>query len=124
MFLNLPQLNVMHNQINMINIIYNHQQADRSLVQTQQQDPAQMLTQTINRMTIISIALDPQQPTLWKIYLPQSLLNDLVEQCHFNLSYHTGVQRMYNTISSRFCAPRLYATCNRFWRLSNYKKWK
>ena len=59
----------MHNPINMINL-YNQQQADLSLIQTQQQNLAQMLIQMINEMNIISIVPDLQQPTLWKfIYL-------------------------------------------------------
>ena len=59
MFLNLTQLNKIHNQTNMINI-YNHQQDNPSMLQTQQQNPAQMLIYMINGMNNINIVLDPQ----------------------------------------------------------------
>ena len=58
---------------------YNHQQTDQNLVQAQQQNPAQVPIHTINRMNIINIIPDLQQVTLWRIYLSQSLLNDVVE---------------------------------------------
>merc|ERR1712032_1808054 len=120
--LNLPQLHKMHNPINMINI-HNHQQAEQRLVQAQQQNPIQMPMQTINGMNIISIFLDPQRPTIWKIYLPQSLLAEVFRWYHFTLG-HAGVQRMYDTISSKFFAPGLYTACERFQCPDNCKQWK
>ena len=62
-FLNLPQFLEIHNPINMINI-FNHQQANESLIQTQKQNPAQLPIHMINGMNIISVFLDSQQPTL------------------------------------------------------------
>ena len=112
----------MQNPINMINI-YNHQQADQSLVQTQQQNPIQIPVQIINWMNIISIFSNPQCLTLWKIYLPQSLLEDVVRWYHFTLC-HAGVQKIYDTMSSRLWDPELYAACNQFWCPENCKKWK
>ena len=106
-FLNFPQLNEMHNPINIINIC-NHQQEDQIIVQAQQQRPIQIPIEMINGINIISIFLYPQHPAYWKIYLPQSLLEEVVRWYHFTLG-HSGVQQ---TISSKFWAPGLYIAYN------------
>ena len=47
------------------------------------------------------------RPTLWKIYLPATLVADVILWYHITLS-HVGLQNLYNTINNQFTSPRLY----------------
>ena len=73
LFLNLPPMAEMHNPINMQNM-FNHQQQDAELLQQHQHNLILYPMQFNNGINILTIRSDPAQPTMWKIYLPTSLV--------------------------------------------------
>ena len=112
-FLNLPHLTFDSNPLSM-NEIHNHQSQSESLQELAANDPNQFPTININGFQIITIlGTVPQQPTLWKICIPQSLIQRMIKWFHETLG-HCGVDRLYNTIRNRFHCDRLYTHCRNF----------
>jgi len=120
--LNLPPLQEMQNPISMQNI-RNHQLQDIQLIQQHNGNPILYPMQTMNGINVITMRSDPQQPTLWKIYLPSTLINDVIHWYHITLG-HCGLQRLYDSINDRFVSPRLYTLCRQYICPHNCSQWK
>ena len=70
-FLNLPHLTFDSNPLSM-NKIYNHPSQSQPLQELAANNPIQFPTKNINAFQIIAIlGTVPEQPTLWKICIPQ-----------------------------------------------------
>ena len=109
LFLNLPPMTEMHNPINMQDI-HNHQQQDAELLQQHNNNPILYPMKVINGVNIITMCNEPAQPTLWKIYLPVTMIANVIHWYHVTLG-HVGIQKLYDTIRDRFSSPRLYTLC-------------
>ena len=93
--LNLPELDQMHNPINMQNI-YHHQRNDPNLVQLLQREPQFYRINNISGIDIITFQQDDVNPNQWKICLPNSLMPDVVKWYHYSRSpRHTAIVRFY-----------------------------
>ena len=89
LFLNLPPMAEMQNPINMQNIS-NHQQQDAELLLQHQQNPILYPMHFINGINVLTMRSDPAQPTMWKIYLPTSLVRQVIHWYHITLG-HVGL---------------------------------
>ena len=96
LLLNLQALVEMQNPIDMQHIA-NHQQQDAELLVFHQKNPIQAPMQYINGVNILTMQTNPNQPTLWKIYLPATLVVNVIHWYHVTLG-HIGNQKLYNTI--------------------------
>ena len=56
---------------------------------------------------------NPTETRIWKIVLPESIIQDVLRWYHVVLG-HCGYQRLYNTIRARFHAKHLEAKCKQF----------
>ena len=122
LFLNLPLVGEMQNPIEIQNI-FNHQQQDAELQQQHQHNPILYPMKNINGVNILTMCSDPTQPTLWKIYLPATLVANVIHWYHVTLG-HVGIQKLYDTIRDRFASPRLYTLCQRYTCPHNCHQWK
>ena len=102
----------MHNPINMQDI-HNHQQQDAELLQQHNNNPILYPMKVINGVNILTMCNDPAQPTLWKIYLPVTMVANVIHWYHVTLG-HVGIQKLYDTIRDRFSSPRLYTLCQNY----------
>ena len=116
LFLNLPLLTEMQNPIN-IQQIANHQQQDAELLLLHQTNPMLVLMQHINGVDVLTMLTEPNQPNLWKIYLPANLVVNMIHWCHVTLG-HVGTQKLYDT------SPRLYSLCQQYVCPYNCSQWK
>ena len=66
---------------------------------------------------------DPAQPTLWKIYLPATMVANVIHWYHVTLG-NVRVQKLYDTICDRFIAPRFYTLCLAYRCLDNCHQYK
>lgn len=121
--LNLPSITFKSSPLSMENI-QNHQQQFPALLELQHRNPIQFRNQTISNVPIITIAgTVPNQPTLWKIYLPETLIKSTLKWFHKTLG-HCGTDRLFNTILSCFNCNNLYSHCKRYQWPINYQQWK
>ena len=79
-----------HNPIDMQNI-HTNQQQDTKLLYQHQNNPVRYPMQVINGVNILTICLDPTQPTVLKIYLPATLVANVIHWYHVTLG-HVGTQ--------------------------------
>ena len=79
--------------------------------------------QHINGVDVLTIQTEPNQPNLWKIYLPATLVANMIHWYHTTLG-HVGTQKLYDTISNRFTSPRLYLLCQEYVCPHNCAQWK
>ena len=69
--------------------IANHQQQDTELILLHQTNPIQLPMQNINGVDKLTMRTNPNQPTLWKIYLPTTLVANVIHWYHVTLG-HVG----------------------------------
>ena len=55
----------------------------------------------------------PIQPWMWKIVLPESIIQDVLKWYHLVLG-HCGYQRLYNIVGVRFHSKQLEIKCRQF----------
>ena len=60
-------------------------------------------------MDILTLWIDPTQPDLWKIYLPATLVANVIHWYHVTLG-HVGTQKLYDTISNQFISLPITTT--------------
>ena len=89
LFLNLPLLAEIQIPINMQHIA-NHQQRGAELLLLHQTNPIQVPMKNINGVDILTMQTNPTQPTLWKIYLPATLVS-----CHLGPRRHSEIKQYY-----------------------------
>ncbi|CAJ1964150.1 unnamed protein product [Cylindrotheca closterium] len=111
-FLNPPPLQTMPNPITMPNI-QQHQTQDQLLMQQAQRDAQHYQITTIDERLIITYQIDPARQDDWRIYLPLSLVDDVITWYHLVLG-HRGKTSMYATIAKRFYSPGLKQQIERF----------
>lgn len=113
-FANLPEnLQFDSNPLAMQNIA-NHQLSDAYLQQQVQTNPIQFPVNIVQGIPVATIqGTNPDAPTQWKIYLPETLIQEVIKWFHETLG-HAGVDVVYNTIKARFYCPKLYTHCQRF----------
>ena len=106
--------------------IANHQQQDAELLLLHQTNPIQVPMQNINGVDVLTMRTEPNQPNLWKIYLPDTLVVNVIHWYHVTLGHvgHVGTQKLYDTISNRFMSPRLYSLCQEYVCPHNCAQWK
>ena len=91
--LNLPSVTFESSPLSMENI-RNHQQQSPALLELQRRNPVQFRNHTISNVPIITIAgTVPNQPTLWKIYLPETLIKSTLKWFHKTLG-HCGTDQL------------------------------
>ena len=116
----MPELEHMENPINMDNI-YNHQQQDNELLHLVHINPTHYMINNIGGLDIIT--RKNRNDDQWKICLPMTLAPNVIEWYHYTLG-HAGIQRLYDTISKRFCIRGLYKMCEEYVCPENCKQWK
>ena len=122
-FLNLPELTFDANPLSMQEI-RNHQQQSTALMELSRANPIQLPIHELNDIPIIIIlGTVPNQPTLWKICIPESLIHRLLKWSHETLG-HCRSDRLYKTVSNRFHCDRLYTHCRNFQCDINCHQWK
>ena len=89
------------------------QQNDNRLQQLRAQDPAQYTLQPFNNSQLICYR--PPRQNLWKICVPDAMLNELITWYH-NVLLHVGSTRLTSSISTHFYHPQLDE------RVSNFVK--
>ena len=92
--LNLPDRSMMENLLAMDNI-KQHQDQCRDLYTLQIYTPARFPTKTINGHNLI--VYQEQNKERWRIFLPSSLVNDMVKWYQFALG-HYGNEKLYDTV--------------------------
>src|SRR5210317_1641306 len=103
----------MDNPITM-NMIQQHQVQDQALMQRAEENPHQLPVQVFDNRQIITYCRDPNNfPNEWRIYIPESLVNQLIIWYHLVLG-HRGRTSLYKTISRRFYSPGLKAKVEAF----------
>ena len=111
-FLNLPALREMHNPVTVVNI-QNHQAADQHLIASRLRQYQHFPIKVINRRNLICYRENPAEQDNWKIYIPESLIHDILRWYHLILG-HCGMSRLYDTVRARFHTPRLSVYCRDF----------
>lgn len=110
-FLNYPSIDEMQNPITIRNI-QEHQFEDVQLNESKQRNPDVFPVKYVQQRPIIFYKLHPDDDELdWKIALPTTLLESTVKWYHLILG-HCGATRLYDTIRSRFYAPKLKRICD------------
>ena len=71
-----------------------------------------------NGVEVLTMITVPNQPNLWKIYLPTTLVANVIHWYHVTLD-HVGTQQLYDTISNHFTSPRLLSLCRQYVCLHN-----
>src|SRR6056300_644405 len=113
-FLNHPPLHVMPNPITMHNIQH-HQTQDQQLMQRAEDQPLRYPVHQLDDTQVITYCLDPYNyPNVWRIYIPPSLINDVIPWYHLLVLGHRGQGSTYQTISRRFYSPGLKAKVEAF----------
>ena len=84
--------------------IQQQQSNDQELQQLRTQNPAQYPTHTFNNSQLI--CFQPPHHTEWKIYIPATLLTELITWYHHVL-LHIGSTRIFESISTHFYHPQL-----------------
>ena len=107
LFMNLPALLEMACPLTVANI-QQHQAGDYALVQTALVQVQQYPIKEINGQNLVCYRENPNVTNAdeWKIYLPQSMIMDVIRWYHMILG-HPGTSRLYDTIRARFHAERL-----------------
>ena len=118
--LNLPQ--DLPNPVTTINII-NHQAQDIQLQEQVQNDPDHYTHEEIHTFEVIVYIPNPTQHRIWKIVLPESIIQDVLCWYHVVLD-HCGYQRLYNTIRARFHTKQLDLKCKQFVCQDNCQQYK
>ena len=94
-------------------LIATRQGTDQQLQAIRAAQPEQY--QAINFAGIDLLCFLPQRNDIWKIYIPHTLVVQIIRWYHSVLG-HSGAQRLYQTISTHFYAPQLRAQCDAFVR--------
>lgn len=95
--------------------IQTHQFEDLDLNGRRETSPHNYPIKTIQGRPLICFKNDPASPKgNWKIAIPQTLLEPIIQWYHLILG-HCGCNQLYKTIRMNFAAPYLYQRC------SNYK---
>ena len=111
--MNLPQLTEMPCPMT-VNNIQQHQAGDAVLIQTALTQVQHYPIRVINGRNLVCYRANPNSPeNNWKIYLPQSMVNDVIRWYHMLLG-HGGNTRVYDTIRARFHAERLSVLCKNY----------
>ena len=76
----------------------------------------------INGIAIICMRSDALQPARWKLFIPPSLIRNLIHWYHVTLG-HCGIQRLYDTINNRFVSPRISVLCKEYTCPVNCHQW-
>ena len=111
-FLNLPALHEMPNPVTVVNI-QNHQAADSPLQQMQMDNWQQFTIKVINQQNLICYREDPTEQQNWRIFIPHSLIQDVLRWYHLILE-HCGTTKLYDTVQARFYIPGLSVYCKNF----------
>ncbi|CAJ1960600.1 unnamed protein product [Cylindrotheca closterium] len=82
-------------------------------MQRAQRDAQHYQITTIDERLIITYQIDPARQDDWRIYLPLSLVDDVITWYHLVLG-HRGKTSMYATIAKRFYSPGLKQQIERF----------
>ena len=85
-------------------VISVHQTNDANLVNLKNLNPDTYQDHNFNGINLVCHL--PQRNDTWKIYIPATLLDQVINWYHIVLS-HAGVQRLYKTIGTHFYAPNL-----------------
>ena len=122
-FLNLPSTNEMPNPIS-LREIKDHQLRDNDLTRLATEVPERFPINLVSNTPLITIkGVDKQYPDDWKIFVPPTLIHDMIKWYHETLG-HCGTQKLYNTIRSRFYSPNLSVLCREFKCDKNCQQYK
>lgn len=112
-FLNHPPLTEMRNPITMLNI-QQRQFEDAELNEMRNQFPYRFPIKVIQGRPVICYrAQENDDEKYWKIALPSSLSNTIIEWYHQVLG-HCGINRLYDSIRAHFQVPGLKKLCTEF----------
>ena len=67
----------------------------------------------INQRNLICYREDPTEQQNWKIFIPHSLIQDVLRWYHLILG-HCGTTKLYDTVRARFYIPGLSVYCRDF----------
>lgn len=90
--------------------IANFQQQDQELQQARNRQPQRYIMQQFEQQQLVCYR--PEATAPWRIAIPTNMLEALVSWYH-RVSSHTGMHRLYDTISTHFYHPRLQDAINR-----------
>ena len=122
-FLNLPSTNEMPNPIS-LREIKDHQLRDNDLTRLATEVPERFPINLVSNTPLITIkGVDKQYPDDWKIFVPPTLIHDMIKWYHETLG-HCGTQKLYDTIRSRFYSPNLSVLCREFKCDKNCQQYK
>ena len=93
----------MPNPVTVVNI-QNHQAADLALQQMRMNNWQQFPIKVINQRNLICYREDPTEQQNWKIFIPHSLIQDVLRWYHLILG-HCGTTKLYDTVRARFYIP-------------------
>eukprot|EP00536_Pseudo-nitzschia_multiseries_P015222 jgi/Psemu1/41682/gm1.41682_g len=99
----------MPNPITVTNI-QNHQNQDQHLRASHQADPEKFPVIVINRQQLVARVVDNADNQEWKIVIPATLIQQVIRWYHI-VHGQCGIQRLYDTITSRFYSPNLQQLC-------------
>ena len=122
-FPNLPSTNEMPNPIS-LKEIQEHQNKDNDLIRLATEAPEHFPISLVSTTSLITIkGVDKQCPDIWKIFIPPTLIHDMIQCYHKTLS-HCGTQKLYDTIRSQFYLQNLSVLCREFKCDKNCQQYK
>ena len=96
-FLNLPPTNEMLNPI-LLQEILDHQNKENDLIQLATEEPERFSISVVSTTPLIIMkGVDKQYPDKWKIFIPPTLIHDMIKWYYETLG-HCSTQKLYNTI--------------------------
>ena len=107
----MPSFRQRNNPLTMINT-QNYQLQDVELANRFRNDPVHCVLKRINGSDAMCYREHESDPD-WKICLPVGLLPATLEWYHLTLG-HCGIERLYDTIRSRFHHPGLSVACQKY----------
>lgn len=96
------------------NTIREYQQKDNALKEAAQNAlKEQYIYKQLGDSEIICY-VPAENPSSWKIAIPDGMLNNLVQWYHLSVAHTAGVTRLYETMKQRFHHPNLYQAINNY----------
>ena len=115
--LNLPPVSEMDNPLRSESI-YVFQLMDHQCQLLHQSDPKHYLKRKIGTFELLTVTLTNERGNsngnMWKIYLPDGLVDGTLRWYHLLLLGHCGTTRLYEKINARFYAQRLSQRCKEY----------